>query len=272
MTISPVQILSPPAVIDDPSRSKTTTSKLANKIALVTGASKGIGASIAKHLGAAGATVIVNYATSQSGADKIVADITADGGQATAIQGDFSKLEDITRTFAQIKQTHGKLDILVNNAGVYSFGAIEQVTPEEFYRQFNLNVLGLLLAIKEAIPLMGTEGGSVINIGSAVGSMPPANSAIYSATKAAVDSLTVSLSKEFGSRKIRVNSLNPGFVATEGQQGFLEGDVYDMAIKSTPLGRVGQPEDIGPIAVFLASEDSHWLTGQRILATGGQTW
>ena len=272
MTISPVQTLSPPAVIDDPSRSKTTTSKLANKIALVTGASKGIGASIAKHLGAAGATVIVNYATSQSGADKIVAHITADGGKATAIQGDFSKLEDITRTFDEIKQTHGKLDILVNNAGVYSFGAIEQVTPEEFYRQFNLNVLGLLLAIKEAIPLMGTEGGSVINIGSAVGSMPPANSAIYSATKAAVDSLTVSLSKEFGSRKIRVNSLNPGFVATEGQQGFLEGDVYDMAIKSTPLGRVGQPEDIGPIAVFLASEDSHWLTGQRILASGGQTW
>ncbi|MHC5939471.1 SDR family NAD(P)-dependent oxidoreductase [Nostoc sp.] len=158
MTISPVQTLSPPAAIDDPSRSKTTTSKLANKIALVTGASKGIGASIVKHLGASGATVIVNYATSQSGADKIVADITADGGQATAIQGDFSKLEDITRTFAQIKQTHGKLDILVNNAGVYSFGAIEQITPEEFYRQFNLNVLGLLLAIKEAIPLMGTEG------------------------------------------------------------------------------------------------------------------
>ena len=247
-------------------------SKLANKIALVTGASKGIGASIAKHLAAAGATVVVNYATSKSGADKTVADITAAGGTATAIQGDFSKLEDITRTFAEIKKKHGKLDILVNNAGVYSFGPIEQVTPEEFHRQFNLNVLGLLLATKEAIQLIGPEGGSVINIGSVVGSMPPPYSAIYSATKGAVDNLTVSLSKEFGPRKIRVNGLNPGMVETEGTQAVaLDGDFHDMVVRTTPLGRIGQPQDIGPIAVFLASDDSHWVTGQRILAGGGQT-
>lgn len=246
---------------------------LSNKIALVTGASKGIGASIAKHLAAAGATVIVNYATSRSGADKTVDEITAAGGKATAIQGDFSKVEDIKRTFAEIKQKHDRLDILVNNAGVYSFSPLDQVEPEEFHRQFNLNVLGLLLATKEAVQLIGPDGGSVINIGSVVGSMPAANASVYSATKAAVDSITISLSKELGPRKIRVNSLNPGLVATEGTQamGVLEGEFHDTVVKQTPLGRIGQPEDIGRIAVFLASEDSYWVSGQRILAAGGTT-
>jgi 3-oxoacyl-[acyl-carrier protein] reductase len=238
----------------------------------VTGASKGIGASIAKDLAAAGATVIVNYATSKSGADKTVAEITAAGGKAMAVQGDFSKVEDITRVFAEIQQKQDKLDILVNNAGVYSFGPIEQVTAEEFHRQFNLNVLGLLLATQEAIKLMG-PGGSIINIGSVVGSMPPPQSSIYSATKGAVDNLTVSLSKEFGARKIRVNGLNPGLIETEGTQaqGVLEGEFYDEQVKLTPLGRVGKPQDIGPIAVFLASDDARWVNGQLILAGGGVT-
>ena len=248
-------------------------STLTNKIALVTGASKGIGASIAKHLGAAGATVVVNYATSQAGADKVVATITEAGGQAIALQGDFSNPEDITRTFAQIKEKYGKLDILVNNAGVFSFGPVETVTPEEFHRQFNLNVLGLLLASQAALPLIGPEGGSIINIGSVVGSMPVPYSSIYSATKGAVDNLTISLSKEFGGRKIRVNAINPGLVATEGAQtaGALEGDFHDTIVKNTPLGRIGQPEDIGPVAVFLASDDSRWVSGQRILVAGGMT-
>jgi 3-oxoacyl-[acyl-carrier protein] reductase len=252
---------------------KGIMSKLQNKVALVTGASKGIGAAIAKYLGAAGATVVVNYATSKSGAEKTVAEIVAAGGKAAALQGDFSKPEDITRTFAELKRQHGKLDILVNNAGVYSFGPIEQVTAEEFHRQFNLNVLGLLLATREAIALIGPDGGSVINIGSVVGSMPPPYSSIYSATKGAVDNLTISLSKEFGARKIRVNSLNPGLVATEGSQavGALEGEFHDKALSTTPLGRIGLPDDIGPVAVFLASDDSHWVSGQRILVGGGQT-
>jgi 3-oxoacyl-[acyl-carrier protein] reductase len=248
-------------------------STLANKIALVTGASKGIGASIAKHFGAAGATVIVNYSSSKPGADKIVAEIIAAGGNATAIQGDFSKPEDIARTFAEIRQQFGKLDILVNNAGVYSFSPIEQVTAEEFHREFNLNVLGLLLATKEAAKLIGPEGGSVINIGSVVGSMPPANSSIYSATKGAVDNLTISLSKELGPRKIRVNSLDPGLIETEGthMQGVLEGDFRVSQVKSTPLGRIGSPDDIGPVAVFLASDAAFWVNGSRILAGGGVT-
>jgi 3-oxoacyl-[acyl-carrier protein] reductase len=249
------------------------SSKLQGKVAVVTGASKGIGAAIAKHLAAEGASVVVNYATSQSGADKVVTEITAAGGTATAIQGDFSKQEDITRTFAEIKKTHGKIDVLVNNAGVYSFGPIEDTTPEEFHRQFNLNVLGLMLATKAALPLFGPDGGSIINIGSVVASMAPAYGSIYSATKGAVDSLTISLSKELGARKIRVNSLNPGMIETEGAvaQGVLESDFHDVVLKATPLGRIGQPEDIGRIAVFLASEDSYWVNGQRILAAGGQT-
>ncbi len=249
-------------------------SKLSNKVALVTGASKGIGAAIAKQLASDGATVIVNYSSSKAGAEKTVAEIEAAGGKAVAIQGDFSKPEDITRTFNEIKQKFNKLDILVNNAGVYSFSPIEQITAEEFHRQFNLNVLGLLLSTQGALPLFPAEGGSIINIGSVVGSMPPPHSSVYSATKGAVNNITITHSKELGSRKIRVNSLNPGLVATEGAQalGVLEGEFLDNAVKVTPLGRVGQPGDIATIAAFLASDDSYWITGQTILAGGGTTW
>jgi len=248
-------------------------SKLTNKIALVTGASKGIGASIAKHLGAAGATVVVNYATSKSGADKVVEEISRTGGQAIAIQGDMSEPDQITRVFSEIKSRYGRLDVLVNNAGVYSFDAVEKVTPSEFHRMFNLNVLGLILATGEALNLIGPDGGSIINIGSVVGSFPPPYSSVYSATKGAVDNLTISMSKEFGSRKIRVNALNPGLINTEGSQavGTTEGAFHDMCLNSTPLGRIGLPDDIGPIAVFLASDDSYWLNGQRLIAAGGQT-
>jgi 3-oxoacyl-[acyl-carrier protein] reductase len=248
-------------------------SKLTNKVALVTGASKGIGASIAKHLAAAGAAVVVNYATSKEGADKTVAEIVSAGGKATAVQGDFSKPEDVTRVFAELKKQHGKLDILVNNAGVYAFLPVEATTPEEFARQFNLNVLGLLLGVKEASPLFPAEGGSIINIGSGVAKMSPAYGSIYSGTKGAVDSITISLSKELGSRKIRVNSLNPGLIETEGAvtAGVVGGDFHKLILNTTPLGRVGQPDDIGTVAVFLASDDSGWVNGQQIVVSGGQT-
>lgn len=247
-------------------------STLANKIALVTGASKGIGASIARQLAAAGATVVVNYATSKAGADKVVADITLAGGKATAIQGDFSKPEEITAVFAEIKKQVGTLDVLVNNAGVYAFGAIEEVVAEEFHRQFNLNVLGLLLSTKEFVKQIGEQGGSVINIGSAVATMAPAYGSVYSATKGAVDTITISLSKELGPKKIRVNSLNPGLVETEGTQamGVLEGDLHKAALNG-PLGRIGQPDDIGKAAVLLASDHAQWITGQAIIAAGGFT-
>ena len=248
--------------------------ELTGKVALVTGASKGIGAGIAKGLAAAGATVVVNYATSKSGADAVVSEIVAAGGKASAIQGDFSKQEDISRVYAAIAETHRKLDILVNNAGVYGFGTVEQVTAEDFHRMFNLNVLGLLLATKAAVPLFGPEGGSIINIGSVVGKMSPPGASVYSATKGAVDSITVSLSKELGARKIRVNSLNPGLVATEGTStaGLLEGDFHDTALKSTPLARIGQPRDIANVAVFLASDEAFWITGQQLAASGGATF
>jgi 3-oxoacyl-[acyl-carrier protein] reductase len=241
-------------------------SKLTNKVALVTGASKGIGAAIAKHLGAEGAS-------SKSGADKTVAEIEAAGGAAWAVQGDFSKPEEITRAFSEIKAKHGKLDVLVNNAGVYGFAPLEQTTPEEFHRQFNLNVLGLLLATKEAVALIGPEGGSVINVGSIVGEMATANAAIYSATKGAVNSITVSLSKELGSRKIRVNALNPGLVETEGvhSAGFLGTPFEQEVVKITPLGRIGQPQDIGKVAAFLASDDAYWINGELLSVGGGAT-
>ena len=244
---------------------------LNNKVALVSGASKGIGAGIAKALAAAGAIVAVNYATSKEGADKVVAEIAAAGGHAKALQGDFSKAADIDRVVADIKQAHGKLDILVNNAGVYEMASLEGFTEESFHRQFNLNVLGLLLATQKALPLFGPEGGSVINIGSLVGSMPMAMASTYSATKGAVDAITISLSKELGPRRIRVNSLNPGMVSTEGAAGFIDSDFAKEAVRATPLGRVGQPADIAHIAVFLASDDSYWLTGQKIIAAGGAT-
>lgn len=247
-------------------------SRLTGKIALVTGASKGIGKAIARNLGGEGATVVVNYATDRSGADRTVEEIVNAGGKAWPVQGDFSNPEEITRTFAEVETKHGKLDVLVNNAGVASFGPLERLTPEDFHRLFNLNVLGLLLSIQAGVKLM-RAGGSVINIGSLAGSMPSAYGSIYSATKAAVNNLSISLSKELGPKQIRVNALNPGLVITEGLQaaGFMEGERYEAAVKSTPLGRAGKPDDIGKIAVFLASDESYWITGQLIQAAGGVT-
>ena len=247
-------------------------SRLTGRIALVTGASKGIGAGIAKNLSAEGATVVVNYVTSREGADRTVAEIEKSGGQAWAVQGDFSQPAEIAQTFAEIESKHGRLEVLVNNAGVASFGPLENVTAEEFHRLFDLNVLGLLLSIQAGVKLM-REGGSVINIGSLAGSMPSAHGSIYSATKAAVNNLSISLSKELGPKQIRVNALNPGLVVTEGLQaaGFMNGERYENAVKGTPLGRAGMPDDIGKIAVFLASDESYWITGQLIQAAGGVT-
>jgi 3-oxoacyl-[acyl-carrier protein] reductase len=245
--------------------------KLENKVAVVTGASKGIGAGIAKSLAAEGASVVVNYSSSKDGADKVVAGIISNGGRAIAIQGDVSKSADVKRLFEETKKAYGSLDILVNNAGVYKFGALEQITEEDFHHQFNTNVLGLLLATQGAVGNFGENGGSVINIGSVVSSITPAGSAIYTATKGAVDSITQVLSKELGSKKIRVNSINPGMVETEGTHtaGFIGSDFQAETERTAPLGRIGQPEDIAPIAVFLASDASGWLTGETLLAGGG---
>jgi 3-oxoacyl-[acyl-carrier protein] reductase len=246
-------------------------SKLAGKVAVVTGASKGIGASIAEHFGAAGASVVVNYSSSKAGADAVVAKIIANGGKAIAVQGDVSKPEDIVRLFAETKKAYGKLDILVNNAGIYDFKPLGDITAEHFHKQFNLNVLGLILTTQEAIKLIGEEGGSIINISSLVGQMPAATGSVYSATKAAVDSLAVSLSQELGPRKIRVNSLNPGMVETEGLHavGFAESDFRKHVETTTPLGRIAKPEDIATAAVFFASEDAGWVTGQTLILSGG---
>jgi 3-oxoacyl-[acyl-carrier protein] reductase len=246
---------------------------LKNRVALVTGASKGIGASIAKHLALAGAKVIVNYASSKADADRVVTEIVAVGGEAIAIQGDFSKPEEVAATFAKIKQAFGKVDILVNNAGIYNLLPIDQITPEDFHRHYNLNVLGLLLAIKEAVALIGPEGGSIVNIGSVNSTMGIPGSSVYAGTKGALNSITLSLSKELGPRKIRVNAINPGLIETEGTQskGIIGSEKHQTAVKLTPLGRIGQPDDIGRIAVFLASDDSYWLTGQITTAAGGMT-
>jgi 3-oxoacyl-[acyl-carrier protein] reductase len=245
--------------------------KLTNKVALVTGASKGIGAGIAKALAADGASVVVNYASSKEGADKVVAEIKAKGGKAVAVQGDFSKQEDIAKVFAETKKTFGRLDTLVNNAGVYTFTPLDQVTVEDYHRIFNLNVLGLLLASKESLKYFGPEGGSIINIGSVVSSLTPPGSSIYTATKGAVDAITHVLAKELGPKKIRVNSINPGMVETEGVHaaGFIGSDFEKNAVAQTPLGRIGQPQDIATIAGFLASDDSAWLTGELVKAGGG---
>jgi len=249
-----------------------STQKLAGKTALVTGASKGIGASIAKHLAAAGASVAVNYASSKAGADKVVAEIIDAGGKAFAVAGDVSKPEDITRLLAETKSAFGgRLDILVNNAGVYEFAPLEAVTPELFHRQFNINVLGLLLVTQAAVPLFPATGGSVINISSIVAKNAIPGSSVYSATKAAVDSITRVLSAELGAKQIRVNSINPGMVETEGVHaaGFAESDFRKKIEADTPLGRIGQVNDIAPAAVFLASDDSAWLSGESIVIAGG---
>jgi len=244
---------------------------LAGKVAVVTGASKGIGAAIAEHLAAAGASVVVNYSSSKAGADAVVGRITAKGGKAIAVQANVAKEQEIEQLFAATKKAYGKLDILVNNAGIYDFQPLEGITAEHFHKHFDLNVLGLLLTTKEAVKLIGPEGGSVINISSIVGPMPVGSASVYSATKAAVDAITVSLSQELGPRKIRVNSLNPGMVETEGLHavGFAESDFRKHVEATTPLGRIAQPEDIATAAVFFASPDSGWVTGQTLILAGG---
>jgi 3-oxoacyl-[acyl-carrier protein] reductase len=246
-------------------------SKLKGKVAVVTGASKGIGAGIAKGLAAEGATVVVNYASSKEGADRVVAEIKNKGGKAVAVQGDVSKAGDVQRIFAETKEMFGRLDVLVNNAGVYEFAPLENITEEQFHRQFNTNVLGLLLATQEAAKHFSAEGGSIINIGSTASSLNPPTTAVYTATKGAVDAVTHVLAKELGPKKIRVNSINPGIVETEGVHaiGIIGSEFQKNFEAQTPLGRIAQPQDIAPIAVFLASADSGWLTGETLLASGG---
>ena len=245
--------------------------KLTGQVAVVTGASKGLGAGIAKALAAEGASVVVNYSSSKEGADRVVQEITAKGGKAIVVQGDVSKQADITRIFAETKKAYGKLNILVNNAGVYEFAPLEGTTEELFHRHFNLNVLGLLLTTKEAVKLIGPEGGSIINISSGVSTLLPPNTSIYAATKASVDAITGILAKELGPRKIRVNSINPGMIETEGvhAQGLAEGDLRKFVETQSPLGRIGQPDDISPTAVYLASSDSKYMTGETVRVTGG---
>jgi 3-oxoacyl-[acyl-carrier protein] reductase len=246
-------------------------SDLKGKVAVVTGASKGIGAGIAKALAKAGASVVVNYSSSKEGADRVVAEIAGKGGIAVAVQGDVSKAADVQRLFKETKKAFGSLDVLVNNAGVFHFEPLEAATESEFHRQFNTNVLGLILATQEAVKHFGPEGGSVINIGSVASDQTPPMSVIYSATKGAVDAITGVLAKELGAKKIRVNSINPGGVETEGTHtaGIVGSDFAKQMVAQTPLGRFGQPGDIAPVAVFLASADSAWLTGEIIRASGG---
>lgn len=246
-------------------------SKLANKVAVVTGASKGIGAGVAKGLAAAGASVVVNYASSREGADRVVADIKAIGGNAIAVRADVSKATDVDRLFTETKKAFGRVDVLVNNAGVYQFAPLADITEEQFHRQFNTNVLGMILTTKAAVNHFDPEGGSVINIGSVASSIAPPASTVYTATKGAVDAITHVLAKELGPRKIRVNSINPGMVETEGAHsaGFIGSEFHKQSEAQTPLGRIAQPEDIAPLAVFLASSDSGWLTGEILMASGG---
>ena len=246
-------------------------SKLTGKVAVVTGASKGIGAGIAKGLAAEGASVVVNYSSSKAAADKVVADITAKGGKAIAVQGSVAKAADVEKIFAETKKTYGKLDILVNNAGVYEFAPLEQITEDHYSRIFNTNVLGLLLTTQEAVKLIGPEGGSIINIGSVVSTITPPGSSVYTATKASVDAITRVLAKELGPKKIRVNALNPGMIETEGTHaaGFIGSDFQKGIEAQAPLGRIGQVQDVTPVAVFLASNDSGWLTGELVSVSGG---
>ena len=247
--------------------------KLEGKVAVVTGASKGIGAAIAQHLAAEGAQVVVNYASSKEGADKTVAAITAKGGKAIAVKGDVAKATDVEHLFTETRKAYGKLDILVNNAGIYEFAPLEGVTEDLFHKQFNTNVLGLLLATREAIKLFGNTGGSVINISSAVTSLTPANSAVYTGTKGAVDAITGVLAKELGARNIRVNAINPGMIETEGTQTMgvtaADSDMRKWAESAASLGRIGQVDDIAPTAVYLASDNSKYMTGEILTVSGG---
>ena len=245
-------------------------SRLKGKVAVVTGASKGIGAAIAKSLAAEGASVVVNYASSKAGADKVVAAITAAGGKAVAVGGDVSKAAEAQGIIAAAIKNFGRLDVLVNNSGVYEFSPIEAITEEHFHKQFNINVLGVLLTTQAAVKHLG-EGGSIINIGSAVSRITPPNSSVYTGTKGALDAITGVLARELGPKKIRVNSINPGVVETEGSisAGFIGSDFEKNAIKQTPLGRTGNVQDIASVALFLASDDSAWLTGEQLIASGG---
>ncbi len=245
--------------------------KLTNKVAVVTGASKGIGASIAKHLAAEGAAVVVNYASSKEGADRVVAEIVGSGGRAVAVQADVAKRTEIERLFSETKKAFGTLDILVNNAGIYEFLALDRVTNEHFHKQFDLNVLGLLLTSQEAAKYFGPAGGSIVNISSLASTLTPATASVYSATKAGVDAVTKALAKELGPRNIRVNAINPGMVETEGVHagGFIDSDFRKHMEAQTPLGRIGQPQDIAPAAVFFASADSAWITGETLVIAGG---
>jgi 3-oxoacyl-[acyl-carrier protein] reductase len=249
----------------------TPTQKLAGKVAVVTGASKGIGAGIAKQLATEGAAVVVNYSSSKAGADRVVDEITKNGGKAIAIQADVSKKADIDRLFAETKAKFGRLNILVNNAGVYEFAPLEEITEVNFNKMFNLNVLGLLLTTQAAVKQFGPEGGSIINISSTASTFTPPNTAVYTGTKAAVDAITRVLAKELGPRKIRVNAINPGMIETEGVHaaGFAEGEFRKQIEAQAPLGRIGQTDDIAPTAVYLASSDSKYMTGETLVISGG---
>ena len=245
--------------------------KLTGKVAVVTGASKGIGTAIATALASEGAAVVVNYSSSKSGADKVVAEITGNGGKAIAVQADLAKSADIQSLFAEAKKAFGRIDILVNNAGIYEFSPLENLTEEHFHKQFNLNVLGLLLATRAAVQHFDSAGGSIINISSVVSTLGFPNASVYSGTKGAVDSITRSLAKELGPRGIRINAINPGMVETEGTHsaGIAESEMRKQVEAQTPLGRIGRPQDIAGAAVFLASSDSSWITGETFVISGG---
>src|SRR4051794_31663266 len=248
---------------------RTMANDLTSKVAVVTGASKGIGAAAARHLARAGASVVVNYSSSREGAERVVQAIEKEGGKAVAVGANLAKPEEVAHLFEETRKKFGRLDILVNNAGIYDFAPLEGITPEHFHKHFDLNVLGLILATKHAATLFGPEGGSVINVSSVVGTRPMAGASVYSASKAAVDAVTKGLAQELGGRKIRVNSINPGPVATEGTSSFSEGEMFEAFAKRTPLGRIGQPDDIARAVVFLAGDDSGWITGEVIHAAGG---
>ncbi|KQR71202.1 SDR family NAD(P)-dependent oxidoreductase [Pedobacter sp. Leaf176] len=245
--------------------------RLKNRVAIVTGASKGIGASIARHLAAEGAKVVVNYASSKEDADKVVRTITDNGGSAIAVQGDVSNQADVSRLFEETKEAFGTLDILVNNAGIYQYLPIEQVSENSFHQQFNINVLGAILTIQGALKLFGDRGGNIINISSGASNTPLPTGSVYSATKAALDAVTIALSKELSGRNIRINSILPGVVETEGSHsaGFIGSEFEAKLVATTPLGRTGQPEDIAKVAVFLSSDEAAWITGEKISVSGG---
>jgi 3-oxoacyl-[acyl-carrier protein] reductase len=247
------------------------TKKLDGKVAVVTGASKGIGAGIAKEFAAEGTSVVVNYASAKEDADRVVDEITKAGGKAIAIQGNVAKKAEVERLFAAAEKAFGKIDVLVNNAGVYEFVPLEEVSEQQFHRLFDVNVLGMLLATQEALKHFNSDGGSIVNIGSLASSLTPPTAVVYNATKGAVDAITRTLAKELGPKKIRVNSINPGMVVTEGAVagGYTEGDMRKTFESQTPLGRIGQTDDIAPAAVFFASDDSAWITRETLVIAGG---